>query len=194
MEKLLRTPTLSRLQLDDFMDAIDPITQKDCGCRVVECRWLEETATLQVFVEGSGGDTRIDVVTAATFAIDQAVEDWINVAGPCLGGYTLEVSSPGIERPLRRLSDFKSHQGRLVRILFASGLDFEGFLVVDEDLKEPVAQGGECGQTAPVPQVGVETEGGVCQWGALTMVKEAHLVHSWNAPHGARAQQEGAGA
>lgn len=53
------------------------------------------------------------------------------------GGYRLEVSSPGLERPLVRLSDFERFQGRDIRLKTRAAIDrrrrFQGKLkgVVD---------------------------------------------------------------
>jgi ribosome maturation factor RimP len=35
------------------------------------------------------------------------------------GAFTLEVSSPGVERPLRKMSDFERHIGQLVEVKLA---------------------------------------------------------------------------
>jgi ribosome maturation factor RimP len=42
--------------------------------------------------------------------------DLLDVYDPIEGRYTLEVASPGINRPLVRLADFEAHLGRRVRI------------------------------------------------------------------------------
>lgn len=42
--------------------------------------------------------------------------DMLDVYDPIDGSYTLEVSSPGINRPLVKLSHFEAHRGQRVRI------------------------------------------------------------------------------
>ncbi|MBF0516740.1 MAG: ribosome maturation factor RimP [Nitrospirae bacterium] len=41
----------------------------------------------------------------------------LDVEGVLKGGYTLEVTSPGIERPLRNKTDFIKHTGKLAKIV-----------------------------------------------------------------------------
>jgi len=59
--------------------------------------------------------------------------DLLDVYDPVDGRYTLEVSSPGINRPLAKLKDFEAYQGRRVRIRTRQPRDgrknFEGVLV-----------------------------------------------------------------
>lgn len=56
----------------------------------------------------------------------------LDVEDPIDRGYTLEVSSPGLDRPLRQLDDFRRFTGRLAKIVVAEPLDgqthFEGRL------------------------------------------------------------------
>lgn len=44
------------------------------------------------------------------------VGDLLDVYDPVEGGYTLELASPGINRPLMRLKDFLDHVGRRVKV------------------------------------------------------------------------------
>ena len=59
--------------------------------------------------------------------------DLLDVYDPVDGRYTLEVSSPGINRPLAKLKDFEAHRGQRVRIRTYRPRDgrknFEGVLV-----------------------------------------------------------------
>ncbi|MBI1209605.1 MAG: ribosome maturation factor RimP [Azospirillum sp.] len=48
--------------------------------------------------------------------ISRAVSALLDVEDPIAGAYTLEVSSPGIDRPLTRLGDFERYAGYEVRI------------------------------------------------------------------------------
>jgi ribosome maturation factor RimP len=41
--------------------------------------------------------------------------------------YTLEVSSPGLDRPLRRLDDYRRFTGRLAKIVTREKVDGQGF-------------------------------------------------------------------
>ena len=59
--------------------------------------------------------------------------DLLDVYDPVEGRYTLEVSSPGINRPLAKLKDFEAYRGQRVRIRTHRPRDgrknFEGVLV-----------------------------------------------------------------
>ncbi len=73
---------------------------------------------LRVFIEKEGGITLEDCAQVSRFlshALD--VEDPINHP------YLLEVSSPGLDRPLKRLEDFDRYQGRLVKIKVAMPIE-----------------------------------------------------------------------
>ncbi|MGH9328966.1 MAG: ribosome maturation factor RimP [Vicinamibacterales bacterium] len=61
-------------------------------------------------------------------AIFDVEEEALGLALP--GGYTLEVSSPGLDRPLRHAADFRRFTGRLAKIVVseavAGQMHFEG--------------------------------------------------------------------
>ncbi len=61
------------------------------------------------------------------------IGDLLDVYDPVDGSYTMEVSSPGINRPLAKLKDFEAYRGKRVRIrthrLHEGRKNFEGVLV-----------------------------------------------------------------
>ena len=69
--------------------------------------------TLQVMAERP--DTRqLDLSDCE--AISRCLSDWLDANDPIEGGYRLEVSSPGIDRPLTRLKDYADWAGHDARI------------------------------------------------------------------------------
>jgi ribosome maturation factor RimP len=52
----------------------------------------------------------------------------LDVENPIPGPYTLEVSSPGLNRPLRSLVDFEKYVGRSVRIITVEKIENRNFL------------------------------------------------------------------
>ena len=69
--------------------------------------------TLQVMAERP--DTRqLDLSDCE--AISRRLSDWLDTNDPIEGGYRLEVSSPGIDRPLTRLKDYADWAGHDARI------------------------------------------------------------------------------
>ncbi|MDP3635544.1 ribosome maturation factor RimP, partial [Phenylobacterium sp.] len=48
--------------------------------------------------------------------LSRAISEVMDAADPIKGEYTLEVSSPGVDRPLTRLKDFATYEGHEARI------------------------------------------------------------------------------
>ena len=68
-------------------------------------------AVLRLFIDKDGGvalDDCADVSRELSAILD--VEDVISV------NYTLEVSSPGLDRPLKKIQDYERYTGRLIKI------------------------------------------------------------------------------
>ncbi len=68
---------------------------------------------LQVMIERPGGAA---ILVDDCAEISRAVSAVLDVADPIVGPYTLEVSSPGIDRPLVRLADFDRFRGLEARL------------------------------------------------------------------------------
>jgi len=72
--------------------------------------------TLQVMAERP--DTRqLDLSDCE--AISRRLSEWLDANDPIEGSYRLEVSSPGIDRPLTRLKDFSDWKGYDARLTLA---------------------------------------------------------------------------
>ncbi|WP_265571313.1 ribosome maturation protein RimP [Sphingomicrobium nitratireducens] len=106
--------------LDNLVDTaaisalIEPIVEK-MGFKLVRVKMIggADEPTLQVMAERP--DTRqltIDDCADISRALDEPLEQ----ADPIEYAYRLEVSSPGIDRPLTRLADFADWSGHLARI------------------------------------------------------------------------------
>lgn len=72
--------------------------------------------TLQVMAER--GDTR-QLDLADCEKISRRLSEVLDFADPIAGSYRLEVSSPGIDRPLTRLKDYKDWAGYEARVTLA---------------------------------------------------------------------------
>src|SRR5580693_54816 len=68
--------------------------------------------TVQIMAERPDGTMAIEDCEAASRALSPVLD----VADPIEGAYQLEISSPGIDRPLVRHSDFERYAGQQVRI------------------------------------------------------------------------------
>lgn len=85
---------------------------------------------LQVMAERSDGGS---IVIDDCAAISRAVSAILDAEDPISGAFTLEVSSPGIERPLVRLGDFERFAGHQAKVRTGRPIDgrkrFQGRLL-----------------------------------------------------------------
>ncbi len=129
---------------DDVLARIRELVQPSLGQVGVELFDLElagagGTRILRVLIDRDGGVTLDDCERAS-----RTVAAVLDAYDPIETAYHLEVSSPGAERSLRDLDDWRRHIGRLVNVRFgadagedASETVVEGRLLsVDEDAVE----------------------------------------------------------
>jgi ribosome maturation factor RimP len=91
---------------------IEPVVE-DMGFQIVRIRMISGTGrTLQIMAERPGGAMSIDDCER----LSRAISPVLDVADPISGHYELEVSSPGIDRPLVRGSDFDAWKGHEAKI------------------------------------------------------------------------------
>lgn len=120
------------------------------GYRLVRVRIsAADGCTVQVMAERPDGSLAIEDCEE----ISHALSPVLDVADPVDRAYRLEISSPGIDRPLVRRSDFERHAGNLAKIEMNVPVDgrkrFRGILVgVEGDavrirLEEKAGKAGE---------------------------------------------------
>ena len=80
----------------------------------------QQGGAVRVLVDRPGG-VDLDAITEATRRISRALDD----ADPIEGHYTLEVSSPGLERPLRTPAHFAGAVGTTVNVKTRPGTEGE---------------------------------------------------------------------
>jgi ribosome maturation factor RimP len=86
------------------------------GYRLVRIRISGEAGcTVQIMAERPDGSMQLEDCEA----ISRALSPVLDVADPVDRAYRLEVSSPGIDRPLVRRSDFERYVGHLVKVEMA---------------------------------------------------------------------------
>jgi ribosome maturation factor RimP len=95
---------------------------------------MSRGGTLQIMIEPADGRP-MDVEDCAT--LSRALSAVLDVEDPISGAYTLEVSSPGIDRPLTREKDYARWAGHLARVETSQPIDgrrrFKGTLLGLED-------------------------------------------------------------
>lgn len=120
---------------------------------------------LKITLDRVGG---IDMGVIGRFT--RAVSRMIDETDPISSAFTLEVSSPGLERPLRTPAHFARSVGELVIIKARAGVDGErrlkGTLVSsDDDGIELAVEGAEAGQTQRLAFDEIERARTVFEWG-----------------------------
>ncbi|MGC9207854.1 MULTISPECIES: ribosome maturation factor RimP [Acidithiobacillus] len=80
------------------------------GCALVDARMLRSgrAITLQILIEKEDGAS-VTIEDCAT--VSRQLSVWLDVANPINGAYRLEVSSAGLDRPLKTLQDYERFQG-----------------------------------------------------------------------------------
>ena len=90
----------------------EPVIEK-AGFKLVRLRVMGGAAkTLQVMAERPDGTMDVEGCSQ----LSHALLDFIEAEDPIEGDYELEVSSPGIDRPLTRLMDFSRWAGHEAKI------------------------------------------------------------------------------
>ena len=83
------------------------------GYRLVRLRLIGgKRKTLQVMAERPDGSMNVDDCAR----LSRALSEFLDKEDPIEGEYVLEVSSPGIDRPLTRITDFARWAGHEARI------------------------------------------------------------------------------
>lgn len=95
-----------------IIELIEPAVESE-GLELVEleCLRMKTRWLVRIFIDREGGATLDDCT-----AVSHQVGDLLNVHDLPPGPYTLEVSTPGLDRPLTRDKDFEKYRGARVRI------------------------------------------------------------------------------
>ncbi|BDG02032.1 ribosome maturation factor RimP [Anaeromyxobacter oryzae] len=91
---------------------LEPILARD-GFELVEVEWLRLAGrwTLRVFIDKPGG-----VVIDDCQSVSRTIEPILDVEDFIEPAYDLEVSSPGLDRPLRKPQDFDRYAGQRAHV------------------------------------------------------------------------------
>jgi len=94
-------------------ELLDPLLEAQ-GVELVDLQYARPRrgrSTLRLFLDQPGGIS-LEVLTR----VSRVVGGLLEVHDAIPGSYHLEVSSPGLTRPLRRPEDYRRYSGRLVRL------------------------------------------------------------------------------
>ena len=135
-----------------LLELLDPVAEA-AGYAIVRLRLMggEHVRRLQIMAERQvDGDMNVEDCAR----LSRAISEILDAADPIAGEYTLEVSSPGVDRPLTRLKDFVDYEGHEARIeldrLAEGRKRFKGVLAGVEDGQVAVDLEGE-EETALIP-------------------------------------------
>lgn len=99
---------VAKAAIDRRLAAIVTPTVESLGFELVRIRLMSgKRAILQIMAERPEGGIEVDDCAR----ISRSVSAVLDVEDPVSGEYVLEVSSPGIDRPLTRLKDFERYDG-----------------------------------------------------------------------------------
>jgi ribosome maturation factor RimP len=102
----------------DLSELFEPVVES-MGYELVGIEFLgaDGHGTLRVYIDRNEGVSLDDCA-----AISHQVSGILDVEEPIKQAYDLEVSSPGIDRPLFKLADYERFAGKTARIKLAVGL------------------------------------------------------------------------
>jgi ribosome maturation factor RimP len=134
-----------------ILEILDPVAEA-AGYEIVRLRLMGgQKRRLQIMAERPDGQMEVEDCVR----LSRAISEVLDAADPIAGEYLLEVSSPGIDRPLTRLKDFDDNEGLEARIELDRVADgrkrFRGVLAGTEGDNVAINLEGEADETALVP-------------------------------------------
>jgi ribosome maturation factor RimP len=113
---------------DQIEEVVTPVL-RDHGLQLVDLEWraLRPRGVVRVYVDKPGGVRVGDCERAS-----REIGDVLDAAALIEGAYDLEVSSPGLDRQLRKDREFRWAVGRRVRCWLAGGEEVRGRLAAVE--------------------------------------------------------------
>jgi ribosome maturation factor RimP len=145
---------LSKAKVVDLVrDLAQPIVA-ELGLELFDVEYVKEGTDwyLRVYIDRADHEVSIDDCEAVSRVLSQELDR----VDPIPGQYLLEISSPGLERPLRHQTDVAESVGKLICLTtyapVAGKKKFEGRLLSFEN-EELVLQVGQSKQAIPYSQV-----------------------------------------
>ena len=96
-----------------LLELLDPVAEA-AGYEIVRLRLMggDHARRLQVMADTPEGEMNVKDCAR----LSRALSEVLDAADPITGEYTLEVSTPGVDRPLTRLKDFETFEGHEARL------------------------------------------------------------------------------
>jgi len=121
---------MEKRKIVDRVEAFAEPALEKLGMELVDVEYLHENGhwVLRLLIDKPGGVTLADCVS-----VTRLLGDPLDVLDIIPNTYHLEVSSPGLERPLKKDKDFTTFRGQRVRVKtlepLAGSRNFEGMLL-----------------------------------------------------------------
>jgi ribosome maturation factor RimP len=141
----------------------DVLADLQLECLGIEFSPSQGQSTLRVYLDAEGREVTLDDCEAASSELSAMLD----VEDPIPGHYVLEVSSPGIDRPLFTAAQFAKVAGQEVKVLLKAPLEGR------RRLRGKVA-------SVEGEQIALEAEGKVFEF-AHDAVESARIVPDWAA-------------
>src|SRR5881392_831458 len=114
------------MQDDEKQLEIEGVVQpvlRDHGLELVDLEWrgLRPRGVLRLYVDKPGG-----VGVGDCARLSRELGDVLDAAAVIEGAYDLEVSSPGLDRQLKKDREYRWATGKQVRCWLAGGAEFHG--------------------------------------------------------------------
>ena len=131
---------------DHLLRELEGLARSAASAEGVDVAWCElkgkqGSRVLRVFIERVDGDVGLDDCER----VSKRLSLLLDVEDPIETAYTLEVSTPGLDRPLHDQGDYRRFEGKLARVKTNRAVDgrkrfvgrlagiSEGFLLLDEE-------------------------------------------------------------
>ncbi|MBP1151036.1 MULTISPECIES: ribosome maturation factor RimP [Methylocaldum] len=120
---------------------IEPVVS-GLGYELIDIEFDAHRRVLRVYIDSESGIT-LDDCTRVSYQLSGVLD----VEDPIPGRYQLEISSPGLDRPLSKLEHFVRFKGSLARLQLARPIDgrrkFKAYLAGVEGDYVLIQEGGE---------------------------------------------------
>jgi ribosome maturation factor RimP len=176
---------LNRAKLDEVINLVSRVIEP-AGFECIEAEWVGSEQILRLYVDrlpsnvltvvpvvvdDKRADSTAGIDLEGCVAVSRMLVEFEELDALISGAYTLEVSSPGIERPLRSRKHFEQYIGNTVQVKLA-----------DKNLPRRNGMGrliDVSGDDDSDARVTVETEQGPWTF-PLGSLQRASLVYDWN--------------
>lgn len=113
---------MKRSLVEELLDLVEPILE-DSGYELVDLEFKQEGREwfLRIFIDKEGGVNLDDCA-----GVSREVSALLEVENIIDRAYRLEVSSPGMDRPLKRPEDFERFAGQRIKVKTLDLIDPDG--------------------------------------------------------------------